>query len=166
MRIKDIFLIVLITIFIVGPAVLALSAYVLTKNPSLRPLGITVDSLAEAGQLAEKGLIVAVVDIGTHAPYELSKRDYEKALRTAFDRMNSDVRIRFRSVPNGETVSVTYIVGESRIGPFPASQAASGISLAVEAERLTVAQRKSAMLDEERRKQSERTGIWAWLMNE
>ena len=70
---KDTIVILLITVFIVTPAILALGAYFVTKNPSLRPLGITVERLSEAGQLENKSLIIAVIDIGTEAKGTASK---------------------------------------------------------------------------------------------
>lgn len=157
---KDSIVLLLIAIFAVGPAVLALSAYVLTKNPSLRPLGITVEQLSEAGQLADKSLITAVVDIGGNAKSTLSKSDIEKSLKTTFERRNTEVRVRFRKVSGRSDIRITYIVGESVIGPFDAARAAQGIGAATDAERLLTAQRRAAAKEAERREAMQKTGFW------
>ncbi|SFJ55250.1 hypothetical protein [Celeribacter neptunius] len=161
---KDTIVIGLITVFIVTPAVLALTAYFITKNPSLRPLGITVDRLSEAGQLENNGLIIAVVDIGSESRKASSKTQYEAAIEKAFNQLNAEVRVKFRTIP-GSNVNVTYLVGESRIGPFPASRASEGILPAIEAEKMVVAHRKATVKEQERRATVRRDGFWDWVFD-
>lgn len=96
---KDTIVILLITVLIVTPALLALGAYFVTQNPSLRPLGITLERLKEAGQIEDKSLIVAVIDIGVDAKDTSRKTEYKKAIEAAFERFETEARVKFRSVP-------------------------------------------------------------------
>ncbi|PTQ70129.1 hypothetical protein [Celeribacter persicus] len=162
---KDTIVITLITVFIVTPAILALTAYFITQNPSLRPLGITVERLTEAGQLENKSLIIAVVDIGAETKATTTKDQYRTALETAFARMEAEVQVKFRSIPGSSGVNVTYLVGESRIGPFPIARAAAGVAAATQAERMVVAQRRAVEQEQERRAQLNRDGFWRHVMD-
>jgi len=157
---KDTIVILLITVFIVTPAILALGAYFVTKNPSLRPLGITVERLSEAGQLENKSLIIAVIDIGTEAKGTASKQSYKQAIETTFDRLETKANVKFRSVPGSTQTTITYIVGESRIGPFPVERAAEGVLAAAQAERMIVAQRHSVAKEQERRASMTKSAFW------
>ncbi|AJE45010.1 hypothetical protein [Celeribacter indicus] len=148
---RDTLIILLIAVFLVTPALLALAMYVVTKNPSLRPLGITLERLVEAGLMEDRSLIVVQVDIGSKAPAVHTRDDYATAIETAFARLDAEARVRFRTVPEDRSVSVTYLVGESRIGPFPMSRAAEGVLAAVQAERLLVRQRRTTAEADERR---------------
>lgn len=140
----------LVAAFIVLPAVLSLSAFFITKNPNLRPLGVTIDKLAEAGLIADSGEIIAVVSIGDRSQNPASKSDYKKALKSTFDILNSNVRVKFRKVPNSSDVTVTYLVGLSRIGPYPISQAAKGVKAAVRAERMVKAHQRELAIQKEK----------------
>lgn len=161
---KDTIVITLITVFVVTPAILALTAYFVTRNPSLRPLGITVERLTEAGQIENKSLIIAVVDIGQEAKATSTRDQYKTALETAFARMEAEVQVKFRTIPGSREVNVTYLVGESRIGPFPIARAAAGVAAATQAERMVVAQRKAVEKEQERRAQMKRDGFWPHVL--
>ncbi len=162
---KDTIVIVLITLFTVTPAVLALTAYMITKNPNLRPLGITVERLTEAGQIENKSLIFAVVDIGTLSKNASSKAQYRSALETAFARFDTEVQVRFREIPGRSTVMITYLVGESQIGPFPSNRAAEGVLAATEAARMVVAQRAAVAKEQERRAQLGQSEFWQRVLD-
>jgi hypothetical protein len=133
---KETIMVGLVAAFIVLPAALSLSAYFITKNPNLRPLGVTIEKLAEAGLIKDSGEIIAVISIGDKSGKHASKNEYSNALETAFERFNSKVRIKFRTVPNNSHITVTYLVGMNRIGPYEINNAAGGIKAAVRAERM------------------------------
>ncbi|MCA0041978.1 hypothetical protein [Celeribacter litoreus] len=156
---KDSILIGLLTIFIVTPAVMSLIAYLITGNPSLRPLGITFERLIEAGQINDKSAIIALVEIGTEAESASPQSEYKAALEITFSRLETDVQVQFRTIKGSRAVNITYIVGESRIGPFPANRAAEGVIAATEAARMVVAQRQAIILEETRREEYRR-GFW------
>lgn len=143
----------LVATFIVLPAALSLSAYFITKNPNFRPLGITLDSLTEAGLIENSGEIIAVVSIGDRTPKHSSKSEYTKALESTFEILRSDVDVKFRTVPNSSDITVTYLVGLSRIGPYPITQAARGVKATLRAERMVqthqrILAKKQEALDE------------------
>jgi hypothetical protein len=101
-----------------------------------------------------------VVDIGAESKSKTSKQDYQLAIETAFDRLETGASVKFRSVPGSTQSNVTYIVGESQIGPFPIQRAADGILAAVQAERLIVSQRRSAAKEQERREAMTKSAFW------
>ena len=121
---------------IVLPAVIALAAYYITKNPHFRPLGITTEKLSNADWESQSGTVIAEVTIGAGASPQSSQRDYSEALKTTFDRLGTDLRVDFLSKPNSSEITVTYIVGASRIGPYPIANAAAGVKAAVRAQRM------------------------------
>lgn len=141
---KDTLTIFFVMVFIVTPTILALVAYVITHNPSLRPLGMTIERMVQAGQIEGKGLIVVVVDIGEEAEGALSPDAYKSAFETTFDRLRSEALIHFRSVPRSKEVNVTYLVGDSQIGPYPAHRAAEGVKAALQAEKMLLSQKDKA----------------------
>ncbi|WP_424941474.1 hypothetical protein [Aliiroseovarius sp. S253] len=124
-----------ITLVVVLPTVAALSWYAVTKDPTIRPLGITKQALVE--QTLDDGAILTIVirfDPDEHA--EVSKV-LGASIARAFEAKGVDGSIKQRPAP-GEEMTVTYLIGASSIGPFPASQAASGINAAVGAYRMVV----------------------------
>lgn len=145
---RDTIAVFLVGAFIVMPAILSLCAYFVTRNPNLRPLAITIERLAEAGLISDSGKVVAVVSIGQGTELSTSRDGYKEALETAFERFQTEVRVKFRTVPSASQTTITYLVGNSRIGPYPISRAAEGIRAATEAERMIVAQQKA--LEKER----------------
>ncbi|WP_123793675.1 hypothetical protein [Pacificibacter maritimus] len=145
---------------IILPAVIALSAYFITKNPHFRPLGITYEKLAEAGLIATSGEIVALISIGSQVKSNTQKNDIRNALNVAFDRYNAKVRVKFRDTPSDNTVSVTYIVGRSQIGPYPFSQAAKGIKASVRAERMVKAHAEALEKELARKQTQSNSGSW------
>jgi hypothetical protein len=146
---KETLVVSLVAAFIVLPAALSLSAYFITKNPNFRPLGITIDSLTKAGLIESSGEIIAVISIGDKSPKHASKSEYTKALGSTFEILKTDVQVKFRNVPNSSDISVTYLVGQSRIGPYPIAQAASGIKAAVRAERMVKAHQRELVKKQE-----------------
>jgi hypothetical protein len=156
---KDTLVVILVGAFIVLPAMMALAAFFITKNPNFRPLSVTIEKLADAGLIAESGEIIAVVSIGAQATKHPSKKEYAKALRVPFERYNSELRVKFRTVPRNSDITVTYLVGLNKIGPYAFSNAASGIKTAVRAERMLKAH-NAAALKKEQKAQAEKSSSW------
>jgi hypothetical protein len=158
---KDKFYIGVVSTLIVLPTVLALAAYFITKNPHFRPLGVTYDKLAEAGLIAESGEIVAVISIGAKSDNKISKSSLSDALELAFERYNSEVRIKFITLPATTDVTVTYYVGRSKIGPYPYKQAAKGIKASVSAERMVKAHDRA--LEKQKEDQQAQNNEQSWF---
>lgn len=115
---------------VIAPTALSLSWYHITKDPNLRPLAITKQALAAYG-LSSGGLeIVAVVE----GPDATSASGMARAITNAFAAKGMDVRIVVRSGPGVR--QVTYRVGSSVLGPYPAARASEGIAAAVQAYRM------------------------------
>lgn len=135
-----------IGVYLVGslvilPAVFALAAYQITRNPALRPLGITIEKMVEAGQIKDRSLIIAEITFGTEAKTQTSLAQYREAMSNSFAMFQTEAHVRFREVEGRSDIQVRYIVGGSTIGPYPISQAAKGIKPAVAAEKLSAKQR-------------------------
>lgn len=150
----------LVATFIVLPAAVSLIAYFITKDPNLRPLSITLDNLTEAGFIESSGEIIAVISIGDNAPQHASKKEYANALRSTFEILKTEVKVQFRNVPNSSDISVTYLVGLSRIGPYPITQAASGVKAAVRAERLVKAHHRKLAQKQQELDGADNSGSW------
>lgn len=120
---------------ILAPTAISLGWYQLSKNPNLRPLGITRESLMSyASGFIGGHEIVATVAWVPPKSSRYSKARLKDAITNAFGAKGVDVRVVFRE-GKGRTL-VTYTVGKSTIGPYPTSRAAEGISAAIEAMRM------------------------------
>lgn len=163
---KETIIVGVVAAFIVLPAALSLSAYFITKNPNLRPLGITIDKLTEAGLISDSGEIIAVISIGDRSVARTSKSEQKKALKSTFEIFGAEVRVKFRTVPNSSNVSITYLVGQSKIGPYPMSQAASGVKAAVRAERLVKTHLRKLATEQEKESGENSAASWFRFFDE
>ncbi|WP_417258603.1 hypothetical protein [Celeribacter sp.] len=161
---RDTFYLVLVVFLVVAPATFMLALHYATHNPSYRPLGITLEKLLEAGQIADKTLIVTEVTFGPNAESNLSLDDYRTAFDKSFGIFNTETRVEFRNAKSGRDIIIRYKVGNSVIGPFPISRAAEGIRAAVEAERMVTKQR--AILAQKEQSNEQEQGFWARILSE
>ncbi len=128
-----------VVFFVVAPSAAALGYYYITKNPTIRPLGITRESL----DAYERGHTSAVFEIVAHIAYDprhsggISQDELHRALTTAFRAKGVHVNVQLERSEKAGTW-ITYVVGPSTIGPYPLSEGALGINQAVEAYRMTV----------------------------
>ncbi|MBV7379701.1 hypothetical protein [Maritimibacter dapengensis] len=124
---------------IVLPTAVTLAVYHVTKDPNWRPLGVTEESLAaharQSGR-SEGVQIVAQVEWVGPVAARMSRRQFERSLTNAFRAKGVDVYVFFTS--GIETTQVTYVVGYSRIGPFPVHRASQGVRAAVDAYHMYV----------------------------
>ena len=123
----------LIITVIVSPTAIALGWYQYTRDPTVRPLGITRDALRQFGVFGTGGEIVAYVDWPPGAGQTARKRLADN-LRMSFASKGVDVRLVFREA--GGPVRVTYVIGNSVLGPYSSARAAEGVGAAVEAYRM------------------------------
>lgn len=125
---------VLIILVVVAPTAASLSWYHISKNPNLRPLGITKQALTSYNGGGEGIEIVAVVEwtpprAGTYTPAHLSR-----ALTDSFAAKGVDVRIEFH--PGQDGTRITYKIGTTVLGPYTTARASEGIAAAVEAYKM------------------------------
>ena len=121
---------------IVLPTAVTLGLHHVSRDPNLRPFSVTQQSLAAYERATGTGSgveIVAQVE-WDRATAEVSQRHMRRAITDAFRSKGVEVYVAF--VSGGEATRVTYVVGHSRIGPFPAHRAAEGVSAAVDAYRM------------------------------
>ncbi len=114
---------------IVLPTAMMLGWYIYTRDPNLRPLGITREALRDSGAIDRPVDIVAYV-YGPRAP----GRQLGAGLRASFEAKGVELRLVFRE--EGKTTKVTYAIGRSVLGPYTRAHAAEGINAAVEALRM------------------------------
>ncbi|OIP82825.1 MAG: hypothetical protein AUK37_08425 [Rhodobacterales bacterium CG2_30_65_12] len=121
----------LIIFVVVAPTVASLGWYQLSKNPSLRPLGITKQALTAYNGGSDGIEIVALVDWVPTDAGNYSQARLSRALTESFAAKGVELRIEFR--PGQSTTRVTYRVGKTVLGPYSTARAAEGIAAAVEA---------------------------------
>lgn len=126
--------VMLIIAVVVLPTVAALGWYQYTRDPNLRPLGITREALREYGDPSAGVEVVAYVDGVSPETSQAARQRLANDLRISFASKGVDVRLVFR---DGEgTTRITYVIGNSVIGPYSTARAAEGIAAAVEAYRM------------------------------
>ncbi len=119
---------------VVLPTAMMLGWYQITRDPNLRPLGITRESLRAFGESGAGVDLVAVVDWVPPRTGGFTQRQLAKDLTASFASKGVEVRVLFRE--GRDATHVTYVIGRTRLGPYPAARAAEGIAAAVEAYRM------------------------------
>jgi hypothetical protein len=120
---------------LVLPSAVSLSWFHVTQNPSLRPLGLTREALrAYTGGYGDNTMVVARV-VGAD-PSDDASEALARALVNAFAAKGVELEVAF--LPGTGPPRVSYAIGTSVIGPYPASRAAQGVSAAVDAYRMKV----------------------------
>lgn len=125
--------VLLIAFLVVLPTAVALLWYRITGDPNLRPLGITEQAL-RAYSGSDELEIVVVIDWVQPQAGALTPADLSATLGQAFRAKGVDVHTVYRA-GQGAT-RVTYLVGETVLGPFPIARARDGIVSAVEAYKM------------------------------
>lgn len=124
---------------IVLPTAITLGLHHYSRDPNLRPFAVTQQSLAAYERATGTGSgveIVARVE-WDGATAEVSQRHMRRAITDAFRSKGVEVHVAFvTGGSGGNATRVTYVVGHSRIGPYPAHRAAEGVSAAVDAYRM------------------------------
>lgn len=124
---------------VVLPTAITLGYYQATKNPNLRPLSVTQQALhayARDKPARDQVNIAAQVEWVAAQSGGYSRAGLEQALVRAFKAKGVEVFVFFHD--GVDRTRITYVVGQSRIGPYSTSQAAYGITAAVAAYRMQV----------------------------
>ncbi len=124
----------LIVLVVVLPTAIALAWYQVSRDPNLRPLGITEQALRAYNGQGEGLEIVAVVDWVPPHTGNFTRAQLQTALDQSFRAKGVEVRVEFRD-GRGET-QITYLVGRTMLGPFPTARSSEGVSAAVEAYKM------------------------------
>lgn len=128
---KEILYLCMVVALVTFPTAGSLTYYAITKDPSMRPLGITEQSLRAYAGEAKVVSIAAIVEWDSARSGGITRRDMQELLINVFKSKGVDVQVYFTEGHNGTFVK--YQVGASIIGPFPQSRAAEGITGAVAA---------------------------------
>lgn len=128
----------IVILLVVAPTAGALTYYWFTKNPSVRPLGITresLDAFERGGR--PKFEIIAQISYDPRQSGGRSQAELHRIFSNAFRAKGVHVNVEFTST-GGSGTWITYVIGPSTIGPYPLSGASDGINKAVEAYRMGV----------------------------
>lgn len=126
--------VLMIIAVIVLPTAVALGWYAFTRDPNLRPLGITREALRAYGGVGAGPEVVAYVDWVPPSTGGFTQHRLADDLVKSFRSKGVDVRVVFRE--GRATTRITYVVGRTTLGPFPTARAAEGVAAAVEAYRM------------------------------
>jgi hypothetical protein len=126
--------VMLIIAIVVMPTALALGWYQITRDPNFRPLGITREALRDYGVPGAGVDLIAYVDWPAAKAGHPARLQLGNDLSDSFASKGVEARIVFRDASGSP--QITYVIGKSVIGPYPASRAAEGIAAAVEAYRM------------------------------
>jgi len=122
--------VLLVIVFVTLPTAAALLWYHVSRDPNLRPLGITQQALRAYAGKSEGLEIIAVVDwVAPGGGF--SRAHLDTTLRRAFRAKGTDVRVEFREGRGATRVS--FIVGKTVLGPYAVINASEGVAAAVEA---------------------------------
>lgn len=134
---RDMFTLGTVIALVTLPTAGSLLYFAITKDPSIRPLGITQESLrAYSGEGGTGIEIFAMVEWDSARSGQLTREDMHHRLVNVFKSKGVHVRVFFSEGLNGTFVK--YQVGRSVIGPYPQNRAAEGILAAVAAYRIHV----------------------------
>ena len=108
------------------PAAGSLLFYHFTKNPLLRPLGITREKLAEMDGQTDFLSIMVHIDWGEEQTDGPSKSQVREFISDVFSTRTDEVAFKFTDVP-GDDMAITFVVGPNRYGPYPPDQMIEGV---------------------------------------
>ena len=132
---RNLKILIAIIVVVVLPTAAALTWYWVTKDPTIRPLGITKQALVE--RTAKGGsMLTIVIRFDPDEDAKASEALGANIMR-ALEAKGVIGSVKRLPVP-GHEITVTYLIGASTLGPYSASRASSGINAAVGAYRLIV----------------------------
>ena len=117
------------------PTISALGYFVLTGDPTFRPLGISEAALARFANSQEDLAVVVTIRRGRDTGLNATTSEVERKFAAALRPYDVPMRIRTEIVP-GRDVTVTLQVRSTHLGPFDLRSAPSAISAAVSAYHL------------------------------
>jgi hypothetical protein len=126
----------ILTIIVALPALLSLAYYRFTGDPTLRPLGVTIESLTEAATPGYTSGITVEILWGRNATSPSSRAQISRALEKALSIYPVDYRVRIRE-KDGDRIEVYFKTGSSSIGPYSLANVAAGIPPVLEAYNLS-----------------------------
>ncbi|SMR82218.1 hypothetical protein SAMN04488030_2563 [Aliiroseovarius halocynthiae] len=132
---KNVKILIAIIVIVVLPTAGALTWYFVTKDPTIRPLGITKRALM-ARTTDESGMLIIWIEYDPSEDQQASKA-LGNTIMFSLEAKGVVGVVKRHPMP-GQDMSVAFVFGASTIGPFPASKASLGISAAVGAYRMVI----------------------------
>ena len=136
MEIKNSSILIAIILVIALPATTMVVAYMLTKNPTLRPLARTLNDEAIYRGEAVATEIVAHIRWTTGRQKSFSQRELSNVVQRAFRAHGVTARVVFETVNSADPVTITYQVGRNTIGPSRINRAGDTVNNAVAVYRM------------------------------
>ena len=136
MEIKNSSILIAIILVIALPATTMVVAYMLTKNPALRPLARTLNDEAIYRGEAVAVEIVAHIRWTTGRQKSFTQRELSNVVQRAFRAHGVTARVVFETVNSTDPVTITYQVGRNRIGPSRINKAGDTVNNAVAVYRM------------------------------
>jgi len=135
-NIKSSSIIIWILLILTLPAATSVVMYLITKNPTLRPLARTLNDEEIYNGTAVSKEIIAVVHWSTGRAKNFSKRDLSNTILQAFEAHGVVARMVFKDIDTTDAVTITYKIGRNTLGPSRISRAADSINGAIAAYRM------------------------------
>ena len=136
MEIKNSSILIAIILVIALPATTMVAAYMLTKNPALRPLARTLNDEAIYRGEAVAVEIVAHIRWTTGRQKSFTQRELSNVVQRAFRAHGVTARVVFETVNSTDPVTITYQVGRNTIGPSRINKAGDTVNNAVAVYRM------------------------------
>jgi len=136
MEIKNSSILIAIIIVIALPATTMVVAYLLTKNPALRPLARTLNDEAIYRGEAVAVEIVAHVRWTTGRQKSFTQRELSNVVQRAFRAHGVTARVVFETADSSDPVSITYQVGRNKFGPLRINRAGDAVNNAIAVYRM------------------------------
>lgn len=123
-------LLFVIILFAALPATTAYLRYHITKDPTLRPLGLDYEELVAEDSPSISASVRVNVDWGQDRTGGSTQKEMRTFISHIMSGHTDDYVLKFTNVP-GDKIAVTLSVGRNRYGPFAPSQLAEGLHLAL-----------------------------------
>ncbi|WP_457650501.1 hypothetical protein [Profundibacter sp.] len=136
MEIKNSSILIAIILVIALPATTMVVAYMLTKNPALRPLARTLNDEAIYRGEAVAVEIVAHIRWTTGRQKSFTQRELSNVVQRAFRAHGVTARVVYETVNSTDPVTITYQVGRNTIGPSRINKAGDTVNNAVAVYRM------------------------------
>ncbi|MHC0052123.1 hypothetical protein [Actibacterium sp. D379-3] len=124
-------LILVITVLFAAPAAISAYFYHLTKNPIFQPLGITKERLSQYGGDADGVEILTEIRWGDGQGSPPARQALAQAITNTFAAFGAETRIRHDRNDDRPDTTVSFRIGASFLGPYPAAEASLGIHPAI-----------------------------------
>jgi len=136
MKLNNTSLLAILIVVVALPATLSVIAYLITKNPALRPLARTLNDEEIHKGLAMDVEIVAHIHWTTQRKKTFTQRELSNVIQRAFNTHGVTVRTVFEQIDSTGPVSITYQVGRNTIGPTRINNAADSVNSAIAVYRM------------------------------